>query len=65
MTVDVAGTDLVEQLGGDLTVPDERDDLAVVVKPALPGLRDHLLGNGAQRLGLRLRGGDPLGEDER
>src|SRR5581483_8482679 len=60
----VAGADDVEELPGLFFVADERDDLALVVHARLGvdhrvlRLGDHLLGDGAQRLGLGLRGDD-------
>src|SRR5579875_2933162 len=53
-TVGVGGPDLLEELVGHLLVPDEGDHLALVVDAALHCLRDELLGDGPQRLGLRL-----------
>ena len=64
VAVGVARPDLGEELVGHLLVAQVRDDLAVVVEPALLGLGDDLLGHRAQRLGLGLGGDDALGGHE-
>src|SRR5262249_33282324 len=64
-TLGVPRRDLGDQLVHHLLVADVGDELAVLVEAALLRLRDHLLGNGAERLGLRLGRDDRLGGDQR
>src|SRR5437867_919491 len=54
LAIVVPGGDLLEQLVGHLLVTDEGDDVALPGHAALLGFGDHLLGDGAQGLGLGL-----------
>src|ERR1700722_17485167 len=53
-TIHVARADLGKELVGHVLAPDERNDLAVLMDPALAGRGDALLGHRSHRLGLGL-----------